>query len=333
MNDPLTGSQIPSLYIPTEGQTSIDETTHVSSLPLAQDKLATSTADAPTLRPALPQAPVIPTPSVTVQGAAMKTAAQQMEKNPWLNSPSFLAKFMTVMLEVLDLQTELHFDEAQIEAQTRGFMYDLGKGNAEIAKALKQSEAHEQLVQAATSFTSAAVAGGQAFSSVQEKGAATKQVHQEITDLKAKKDAIKPIDPPVVAGHAPPAAADIATLTPAQKKEVAKLDTLIQQKEATETTDIHRITEHATQITQQKGQVLTHTVQGAGNLASASLKEEQGELQKQKELQEALMQMYRAHGEGAKSSKEGAIGSVDKAVELIARMFADTVRAHQLRNA
>lgn len=309
----------------------------------AQATATKAKADSPTLAPPTAYPPEVITAAIAV-----------IQANPWLSQSSHLASLAKVMYEIIALQSEIRLDEGQLDAQIRDMIFDMAIDNAEVAKTLKNKEAQEQFIQAATSFTSAGVSVAQGLKLTQNRGQAINKVDGEINAVKTDQtNKVAAITDRInrqglVAAHDPasfipktPAEVTAMLKDPAQdpgklitKQERADYNQLSSQLESMtreRQTNIYRTQSSLDQGTQSSADVVKQTSSGIGSIMSALIKQEQGKLEQEKQTREGLIQSFNKYNDGVSKAKEDAKSTIKEVLDSLVRSIADVVRAHQMK--
>lgn len=92
-----------------------------------------------------PDSPQAATPNAIGQE---KIAIQEMQANPWLKYPNRIGALMVAMLELITIQSNSRFNEAQMQMNLNQGMFKLGLANADLAKKLRDMQADQEFMKA-----------------------------------------------------------------------------------------------------------------------------------------------------------------------------------------
>lgn len=281
--------------------------------------------------------------------------------NPWLSNPSFLGAFLEVMLKLLSVRSETRFNEAESRSTIRDMVYKMGQDNANINAILKNKEAGEQFTQAISSFVTGTLQGVQALSSISSSKAEAQRISDEgeigkdirktendLSDLKNKLEGAVPGKPVVDAssGNMKAAKAQFAANVAAYDtrldafkqsdpgkelmRDIKSAEGRLQRLGEAQYTEVNRIASSIDSRTQSKYDALKSFVQSASSMTIALSKAEQAEIEKQKGMTDALLQMLNKLDDSMTKEKDEAAQEVGKIIQAIIQMSQDNQRAHQL---
>lgn len=352
-------------YIPPpEGDDSIftTSTERSASSILLHDELTESTAELPMTATWLPGGPEISVPRTRANKEAAAAAIKSMRTNPWVSNPNFLAGFMQVMYELLEMYQHIQFNEAQLDTMIRQDLFAMGKSNAKLAQELKNKEAEEQMVRAIASFINAGVSAWQLQTTISARGKATQEAEKEAGTTekrKAVEDHIeKVLNPPkpISASESPDQVAPATKLTEVEQQKIDKhkkemtlpeeSEQQIPKKDRDEHARLKKAWEKSekdkqlktTELTREKhdiarirSELLQSVVKGAESLVESNIKVEMGKTEKARIELEAIIKSFQTYDETSRQAKDDAKSSLDRTVDLMRSVLESDTKGHSLR--
>lgn len=288
----------------------------------------------------------IPDPE-KISDPKIRKAAELLQTQKWL-APSFIAAFTAVMFELLQLQKEVRYKEANIELLVRNQLYELSKSNAHLAKLITDSQAWEKLVQAVSSFVTAAVTTVNLVETTKNMGEATKYIDDQTK--KHKEDMAKamqienptiqitdlPKSPPPTAQQIKDHLAQFDNIVKNDQKfdyksdEVKKHQKALMELEGNREYSISNRERTLSMISQMRGEALKSTIQGVTGVLTATITFDRGRMEEIKGLNEGEMQSMNKFSETSSKARDDAKANYDRFADYIARIIDSVFKAHKL---
>lgn len=267
----------------------------------------------------------------------IKKAAELLKTQRWL-APSFIAAFTAVMFELLQLQKEVRYKEADIELLVRQELFELAKSNAHLAKLITDSQAWEKLVQAVSSFVSAAVTTVNMIETTKNIGKASTEIADEIKNKKTQlAEAMKTENPQGVSvANNIQDIDDIVRNSSGYKytsKQVTDLQDTLKQLESNREYNISNKERMYSQISSMRGEALKATIQGVTQVLTASITFDRGRMEEMKGLNEGMMQSFNKFSETSAKARDDAKAMYDRFADFLARIIDSVFKAHKLGQA
>ncbi len=300
---------VPPYSIPAGGKIALDPNTVVKDSISKSDTLHGFRA-ATLPPPGSDQPQLDPVDENKVNGSSIREAAAFLQGNPYLKG-SFLANFFELMVELLNTETLIHFNEAESELITRNLISELAKASGALAKALTSNQAREQMVQAVMAFAGAAVASMSFMEHSRNLGAAKREAGAEIEAQKLKvKEAQDKAGIPV--------ADQITDLQPnidtpevtAQKERLARMEANIDQSVLER---VRRKDQQTTTLTDVQKQVIS----GIQGVLLASIKTDSSVKEEAQKLLDGFTQAANKFSESSSKQRDNAQANFDKFVDLL----------------
>ncbi|WP_042280603.1 hypothetical protein [Candidatus Protochlamydia sp. R18] len=299
-------------------------------------------------------------PSVPVLTMTFNTSVDgNLKSNPFFN-PSFLANFQSIMDELLNLQRNTHYLEAQVELKQRALIITISTTQSELTKALYDSRAEEKMIEAITSFVQAGIAGlslAQTWANTGiARGNAQKTVDNNISHERSlmrsaedKKAALATEKAGIE--NRPLVGTDPNNMTPrpytnAEKtrlKEIEKENTALDKKIAKHQENIQefekpgyfrQVLESERQIlntqTQFKNEILKNIVNGISQSLQAGLISEQGAIDSLKTMNDGYLDVLRKYADSTAKSRDEAKADFDKTLDFVNKIVDSVFKAHSL---
>ena len=270
-----------------------------------------------------------------VTGKNLQKALDEIKTNPYF-AKSFLAGFLNYMMEFLNLQQKMHFNEAQSEIMVRNRIYTLAKDSGKLQKELMNNQAQEQMIQAISSFANATVSATQFLQVTRNTGAAKRETEREIADKRVEiKDTQAKIDENQ-------AKIDGAKLVPvgdnkepilektkaADLEKLNKLNKELKQMEEGEHHTIQTKIAHKDQANQALAQTLTQTISGVSAVLTSAIKTDSGVKEEMQKIIEGFIQAMNKYAESLSKSRDDAAANytrftdfMNKIVESVSKSF------------
>lgn len=270
---------------------------------------------------------------------------EEFKANLWF-LPSMLAAFMTAVNELLKMQKEQQFKEAQNEITMIDRLFEMAKSSGALAKELMNNQAQEQIVQAMASFATAAISIGQAVQTTRNVGAAERDVkaNKEIDDrinnqqdrLTKAQDKLAQLekDNKVKAGDS---ADDINknVTDPVKAKEIldARKDVQAQQEKLEEFQADRRrailtAQQHKDTLTQTLADVYKSTINGVQGVLLANIKWDSGIKEELQKTLEGFIQAMNKYSETTVKGRDDAAACFRQFQEFLNRATELLMRAH-----
>lgn len=263
-------------------------------------------------------------------------------------APSFLAAFTSVMNEILNLNRESRFLEAQTEIESRERLIDMAKTTSELTKLSYDLQAQEKMIEAVACFVNAAI-GFVTFGAYLGAGVrAGKNAEKRINDqIEEKEGQVGKLDKElkglkegqVNVGSNPSAAQKTAAkeyqdkidAKQAEKKvadeELAKMvnnkDDLIRQEKAREQEILNR-------YIQTGSEALKNSVNGVSNTMEALLKSEQGVVNSLKDLLDGYVNAERTYLENTQKARDQFLSNFTKLIDDLIQIVRSNYKTHSL---
>ena len=296
--------------------------------------------------------PSLPKPDVKKIEKYLNTCVKFQKENPWF-TPSFLVQFTSVIYELLLLQKNVRFNEAQVEMKVRKELFELAKSNAELQQLITNTQAFEKLVQAVASFVNAGLSAVNLIETTKNLGEARESIEKDITDAKEaltvakakeleaeKKSKVKVEELPATAtpkeredrleklGAAIKAddVKDYEYKSPEVKRAQAKLDDLETGRERI----ISQREQVRTQISQMRGQMLKQVIDAISGVLTANITWKRGELELWKGMQEGSIQSLNKFSETSSKARDDAKSMYDRFADFLAKIVDSVFKAHSI---
>jgi hypothetical protein len=271
----------------------------------------------------------------------LNKAIQEMRANPWFNA-SFLLAFQSMMLEVIDLQSELHQKEAQNEIKIREELFATAKSSGELAKALMENQSQEQLIQAIGSFATATVSLGQFIQSTRNQGMASNKVkekidkqQQEIEKKEAAYNTAKTEENGERgADRIQDAAPDPNQLdgprAKAAKEEWDKEKKKLEKLKHRESIDVQEELRHTDQQSQVLSEAYKSTINGVQGVLTSMIKTDSSVKEEMQKIYEGYMQVLNKFNETTAKARESASSDVVRLMDMLNKILESDFKAHAL---
>lgn len=275
----------------------------------------------------------IPNSQLANSQEAVKAAAS----NPWFK-PSFLASFLVVMMEVAKSQKQGHYLEAQLGIQGNKLTLALAQNQADLTIASYALQAQEKQVEAIASFMNAAVSAATIVANHRNIGAGKREAQADTRAARAKADeadvaAYGVKDPSKPGGRDvsgvstdPDKIKDLQDKATASKKHADKMEASEDQRAFDHTTRLN-------QTTQNQMQMVTQMINGTSSLIQASIKIQEGQIEAQKQMNDAYMQLMRTYTDNAFKNADEFQQNLSNTLDFIMKIVDSDFRAHSLGQA
>jgi hypothetical protein len=269
---------------------------------------------------------------------------EEFKANLWF-APSMLASFINAVNQLLQMQKEQQFKEAQNELIMRDRLFEMAKSSGALARELMNNQAQEQIVQAVASFATAAISVGQAVQTVRNVGAAEREVkaNKEINDRLANQqkrvdDAQKNLDKlqnennvaasdseaDLTSKVGDAKAKDILNARKELDKEQQKLDELQSERRR----DILTRQQHKDGLTQTLTDVYKSTINGVQGVLLANIKWDSGVKEELQKILDGFIQAMNKYSETTTKSRDDAAACFKQFQEFLNRAIELLMRAH-----
>ena len=240
------------------------------------------------------------------------------------------------MYNVLTLQTQIHFTSAQMELKVRGELYELSKTSAHLQQLITQNQAYEQLVQAVTSFASAAVSAYGAKETLGNTGKAKIQAETKLKAQETKMNEMKQNELGLKGGDDKTIKADIAAKEKAENKVYSKatqdqIDKHEKMKGEFDET-VRRDASHLDQVSNLSMESMKSVLSGAQAAGIAAIKFNTANLELEKGLIDGMIQSLHKFSETTSKSRDDAGAAFDRMMDFLNRIIDSLERTHSSKD-
>lgn len=268
----------------------------------------------------------------------------QAASNPWLAYPSNIGTIYAILLELANNMSKVRFSEALVKLLVEEKAFKMGMENADLAEKLKIIAADKEFLRAIGSLLGAAtslyqlkaMAGLQGQAKLDrdnlntETGQKIKDKRIEITQME-QAAAVPKAGEPLPTDKKALKELVANTASPQAKEDIKKQQDLLQKMEQEHQQEYRETLTRQTDEIRYKGDFLKGISQGVVEIASSLYTRKEGELEKDKARNEALMQIFHKLDDSVSKSKDDAQAQLDKILQQIAQYSSETTRAHQLK--
>ena len=259
--------------------------------------------------------------------------------NPWMANPNKMAAFYLAMYCYMSNLSKSRFNEAEMRRNMGSLIFDLGLENADLAKSLRDAEGNKELIGACTQLANAVSSFYQIGATVQERGAIAKEydsggVHGEYGDL--VKTAKNELDA---------AKKNFEDALKVSATETSKMEGVIaknKQNLATEQSNLDKAQIKLNEATQRKSQAIQEAerqastrheilsrgvsslIESTAGFLKADITFKQANIEKEKAMNEAMIQYFTKLDETMNRSLDNAINNIAQILEKIAQISSET---------
>jgi hypothetical protein len=313
-----------------------------------QDQLTPSLQPTKPIKIPLIDAPELPIPTAkAVRISEVKKAiTKELENNPAFTGKNYLGMLVAKYFEYMKNMSETRFNESQMAQLVERYIFELGKENAEFAKLLKDQAATKEFINAVNHFVNAGISFIQFGVTLKERGAARREAGEDPSikpqkehydkTLKEKNEQLKELNEQCGAADRNPQQA----LTDEQKRaktERQKVQSDVEEFEkkkvevqAKEDELYHRILQQKARESDPFMQALKSLSEASARVATGLVTLEEGKIEKNKIMNETILQVLNKLDDGIRKSKDDLQAQVDKILQSLTQTIADTIRAHQV---
>lgn len=252
------------------------------------------------------------------------------EVNPWLKFPNLTSKLNMALLDIATTQSKTRFTEAQILMVIGTALFKAGMENADLAKLLKDLAANKELMKAIGSFIQAGFALYQMGALAQARGKTREEVYdkksQSSLDIAQQEKAVQKKLPQQLATESDKdfqKNLQQAKNTAEYKKEAKELDRLKNAQHA----EFEQRSQIATQLVDAKFRMYNSFTEGIMGVISSVMTKKEGDLEKQKAINDTFMQLASRLSDAAAKAKDDAGSQIDKILQQMAQQSSD-MRVH-----
>jgi len=278
-------------------------------------------------------------PQVQGQKGATLSAIQG---NPWMQNPSQVGALAVAMVDFLTVLSKSRFNESKMKQTLDQAIYQLGKENADLAKALKMKEADKQFTEAWGEIGKGIIGITEIYvMSAQRQSLKDKNEAESKEELDAEKKELTRLENQAKT-NTPTAATDkngsldvndLQTKGPkaeADAEAINKQKAKIKQVEQRSYDRFNEESRYQTTITETQFRVATNFLSGAIMMQSATITQQLGGMEKAKAMNDAVMQMWNKILETVNKDREDSANQFDKTLQLMTQIF-EAWRAHPSR--
>ncbi len=278
--------------------------------------------------------PNIPNPDEEmVTGQNFQKAQEEIRTNPWFVGATFMGQYLNIVNEILIAQQQIHFKEAQNELEARSNIFALARETAQLAKALMENQAQEQMTQAIASFGNAAISATQFVQTARSAKTAEASVDKKIKEAELKLKDLEADPTHQTALQAHQVAVQQNQLNPPpkpkviedQEKYVAELKNPKNRYDAILTEQ-----RNTDQQISTYGQTLQQAINGAQAAIVASIKIDSGTKEELQKTYEGLIQAMNKYSETISKHRDEAASAYSRFIDDLRKLIESDMKSHYL---
>lgn len=246
---------------------------------------------------------------------------------------SFMGAFLSVMIDLFNVQLKTAFNEAQGDLKQRELKIAITTTISELTKLLGESQANEKMMEAMGSFMQAGLGAIQLASMTRNVATAGKMVNDKTAAAKTKLDAEEAKAPLYGVDNKP-----FNQLTPDEKKDLFKKTPEL--KAATDNyndlvfgreTHIQNELRRLDQMDATRFEVLKNIVNATIQTVGATFKTEQGSIQALKETEQGYHDAAQTNMQDAQKNRDAIESSINKLLDLLKSLFDMNIRSKMFK--